>query len=513
MDAGPHQLNTAGLQEVLGYFDPVALLCNVPGNLSDFESIDRAVADNQELPFEDRLARCTFYHELVHHFQCAGTTYGASLRWTLLCGCQILDEALGPWSARAAAKDTRYVLPLPPVESLPPGDVLRNFWLIQQVMLARHTLSWAGQPLAALGIPALAHSKITCSPHVQLDGRDYALPGAYLLEAQARSLECARIPPKPDQPRVRGNNELLQVLSWDPEYCLALFYFHDQCPGRPMTDLWALFDFALNPRPTVLPGSEAEWRATHPGYRFLAGIEILQSQPDLTLRPDFAPHEFSAFLENLCAATGSPSILAEQELEEADLIERERIHREKKHTLHLKYFGHPPDADHDDLDPMDEHGFLRLAGIQLRREMPWAFAIPYRDDETFARVWNETPPIYFVRDGKLTYSSAALSYFTSFYLDGKASDLAILAYGYQAMGHRTSRCRSASEIECAFSFFDIHRSCPFSHRCSGIIDTSKPWPMPAHEGSPPVIVCHFRVTMESRGLDTSRVLFNFKTQP
>jgi hypothetical protein len=449
------------LEASLGSFMPHRMHMRLGGAVGDY---------SPETAHVHSLA--TSVHENMHFLQTLMTSYG-HMTWD--SHRQTTSYLMSEWSRLATAPDGKRRLPLAHAAKLSRGHLLgalvTHRAILEMIRLDR-ARSWRQEPnvsFAEIGL-SLAPHPWACNPVITVGGESHTLQGKEIMEGHSKYVETTLLE------TIVG---MSRKDAWDrstlpPQYHIALDWFVEQCGEERQSEFPFLCDLALQTNWSILPETEAQWRASHPAWRFVTLTDARRLMPGLTLGdPSEWPMRYSHFASSLLTAAGFQSL---------DDVYSERlavIHR-KKELLRL-----------DD---------LMRAAIEFRIKHPWCGGNPVADPQLWKMLASKFPPPIMEIDGQLRgfgLGSAEANGEVVF-------ELQFQALAAQIFGEFSQTAVREQTIECAFSKYDIPLGCEFQRTatCSGRYDPRKGPPHPAMiaENTPG---CSFELLLNASGLSSA----------
>lgn len=436
------------LDAVHGTFVPSRLLLRLPEIVQTY-GFDGGTADAE--------AQATLVHEQFHFFQTIFTGYG-QIAW--LTHRQITAFVLGEWEeltsthstkrlplAHLASRDARTRRAVQGIERL-----LDELFAINNGRFRCEGENTRVRDLGCKGLDYPWH----VTPRIEVAGRPYLLQGKDILESHAQFTESSYLAKAHGVPFESGfdhrNVSMTYTAPWD--------WFNDTCSGHS-NDFPFVCDLALQISWNKLeaPKSEAEWRASHPAWRFVALTRALARLQCWAGDPVDAATWYDGYATTLLESCNYKPI-------RGVLEERRAVFAGKK------------------LSALDS---LMCAAIEFRLRKVWCAANPFVD----VRLWNEMSSAF-----RMPVIQAA-GELGSTHVDEEVIrdvfyELQYQALALQVAGDLSPQQRIDRHLECAFAKFRIEKGCEFQRNgsCSGRFLPSSGLPHPAKAG------CSFGVLLE-----------------
>lgn len=451
------------LNTVLGLFIPHRLHMRLAGEIADY-------SPDQAQPA--RLA--TWVHEYVHFLQTITSGYG-HITWD--SHRQLTGYLVNEWRAIIGSEEGRARIPLAHAAGLSPEALMRAIvarrtaedWTILE--RSRFSPPNPSSTLSGVGMRLARHPWAT-TPSIRIAGQAYYLPGKYVIEAHAQAVEATFI-----ERHLHGDASQL----WDPaiipaQYWLPRQWFVTRCGHDRLGAFPAICDLALQTSwRAIIPTTEVEWRASHPGWRFVQLVEAFSKRRDLNLE-DVAswPRDFANIGNELLTTCGYAVL--------EDVVS-ERLASFKRKPQLLEFERLMRDA------------------IEFKAAAPWCCANPAVDIESFEQLTKRFHvPIVEIRGRIAQFGSADEKMAAEIVME-----LQLQALAMQVYGEFSRIAADEGAIECAFAKFGIHQGCEYqrTHNCLGRYRPSDGPPHPVVEVENGVLSgCSFEMLLRTCGLQS-----------
>jgi len=348
------------------------------------------------------------------------------------------------------------------------GTFVANETTLDWLLLARSRF-WIRDPgatLSQLG-SQLVNQPWAANPSISIAGEGHILQGKEIIEGHAHFVEATFVEAAGVAAEHAWSREGLSKKYW-----AALAWSIEQCGEARRSAFPFVCDLALQTSwdPT-LPGTQDEWQASNPSWRFVHLTRALREMPHMALEnPSGWPSLYAEFSSTLLGACGFKPLVA---------IVTERIGALQRRPTMLALEK------------------LMFAGMRLRQEIPWCGGNPAADPALWERLLETLPPPL-VQVGGRTGGGLGPERDTTELI----MELHYQALAAQVLGDFSDRAISDAAIECGFAKYEIEGGCEFqrSHSCTGRYQPADgpPHPMEIDQGGN-VRGCSFEALLVTSG--------------
>lgn len=467
---------------ILGSFVPSRLHLKLVGEEQDYRPPIGAVHRPQN--------EATLVHEQMHYYQTAMTAYGQTVWHSYR---EAASHVVNEWIRATQSSPKNRRIPLAYLAKRSKRHQAfamledRTCKEILGLLSARSYVHPPTRKLEELGLH-LVEKPWQISPSITVDGETYLLHGIDILESHAKFLEGTYSLIMNDIPMA----DTINPRKIPKRYYVTFLWFIQEVGPERILEFPVICDLALQALWSDPPKSELEWRASHPGWRFVKLTDALKARRPLPFsNTKDALERYTAYCVELLSNCGFPTL--------DETLERTLSRYDKPELTRLE--------------------IRMMDALRFRKEYPWCGANPFLDLDVWVQmkkrfvaplqqvgeetattiVEGELPP-----DPHLPASGLQLENIVELHLQ---------ALAFQILGQHPPRYTGkADEIQCGYGYFAINKGCHYqiSDACPASFTPKKGLPIPLTalpDGN--MAGCSFGMLLTSRGLSATDIDVDF----